>query len=301
MKSLNEIIEKTKTLSDRVMAVVKAEDEEVLRAVKFAQEQMPVSSILIGSKEELEIKLKQLCIEGHRIEIINEEEPRAAANIAASLAKQGKVQMLVKGLLTTRDFLKGILTEDKTLVGNNLLSHTAVFEVPGFGRLLILSDAAVNINPDMNQKYEILKNSIIAAKSMGIDIPRVALLSAVENINTSIPSSVDAAVICKMAQRERLDVVIDGPLALDIAVSEQALSHKNIVSSVGGMADLLIAPDMVSANILYKSLIYFAGAKVAGIVLGAKVPIVLTSRSDKDESKIYSIALGLLTADYLKI
>ncbi|MGI6485882.1 MAG: bifunctional enoyl-CoA hydratase/phosphate acetyltransferase [Tepidanaerobacteraceae bacterium] len=301
MKSLDEIVDRASTLNIRIMAVAKAEDEAVLKALKLSQERMPVKSILVGSKNKIEAKLKQLCIETNRIEIIHEDDPRSAAKIAASLAKQGKAQMLVKGLLTTKDFLIGVLSEDKTLVDGNLLSHVAVFEVPGFKRLLVLSDAAVNINPDANQKYSILNNSLIVAKSLGIHSPRVALLSAVEDINISIPSTVDAALICKMAHRKWPDLVIDGPLALDIAVSKEAVNHKNIVSPVGGIADVLITPDLVSGNILYKSLVYFAGAKAAGIVLGAKIPIVLTSRADKDESKVYSIALGLLTADYLKL
>jgi phosphate butyryltransferase len=259
-------------------------------------EAIPLKSILIGSRDKIESLLSSLDMDHRGIEIIEAGDPREAVNIGVDMAKQGKVQMLMKGLLSTRDFLKGIVSEDKALVGNNLLSHVAVFECPGREHLFMVTDAAMNINPDVAQKYQILKNSLSVAKSLGITGPKVAILSAVETVNPAISSTTDAAVLCKMAQRDKLSAIVDGPLALDISISKEALQHKGITSPVEGDADILLVPELVSGNILYKSLVYFAGARVAGIVAGARVPIILTSRADSDESKAYSIVMGMIMA-----
>ncbi|AYO30110.1 MAG: phosphate butyryltransferase [Thermoanaerobacteraceae bacterium] len=296
MKHLRELIENANLLETKIVAVVKAEDPDVLKAVKRTMEAIPLKSILIGSRDKIESLLSSLDMDHRGIEIIEAGDPREAVNIGVDMAKQGKVQMLMKGLLSTRDFLKGIVSEDKALVGNNLLSHVAVFECPGREHLFMVTDAAMNINPDVAQKYQILKNSLSVAKSLGITGPKVAILSAVETVNPAISSTTDAAVLCKMAQRDKLSAIVDGPLALDISISKEALQHKGITSPVEGDADILLVPELVSGNILYKSLVYFAGARVAGIVAGARVPIILTSRADSDESKAYSIVMGMIMA-----
>lgn len=296
MKHLRELIENANLLETKIVAVVKAEDPDVLKAVKLTMEAIPLKSILIGSRDKIESLLSSLDMDHRGIEIIEAGDPREAVNIGVDMAKQGKVQMLMKGLLSTRDFLKGIVSEDKALVGNNLLSHVAVFECPGREHLFMVTDAAMNINPDVAQKYQILKNSLSVAKSLGITGPKVAILSAVETVNPAISSTTDAAVLCKMAQRDKLSAIVDGPLALDISISKEALQHKGITSPVEGDADILLVPELVSGNILYKSLVYFAGARVAGIVAGARVPIILTSRADSDESKAYSIVMGMIMA-----
>ncbi|MDN5312880.1 phosphate butyryltransferase [Thermoanaerobacteraceae bacterium SP2] len=296
MKHLRELIENANLLETKIVAVVKAEDPDALKAVKRTMEAIPLKSILIGSRDKIESLLSSLDMDHRGIEIIEAGDPREAVNIGVDMAKQGKVQMLMKGLLSTRDFLKGIVSEDKALVGNNLLSHVAVFECPGREHLFMVTDAAMNINPDVAQKYQILKNSLSVAKSLGITGPKVAILSAVETVNPAISSTTDAAVLCKMAQRDKLSAIVDGPLALDISISKEALQHKGITSPVEGDADILLVPELVSGNILYKSLVYFAGARVAGIVAGARVPIILTSRADSDESKAYSIVMGMIMA-----
>jgi phosphate butyryltransferase len=296
VKHLRELIENANLLETKIVAVVKAEDPDVLKAVKLTMEAIPLKSILIGSRDKIESLLSSLDMDHRGIEIIEAGDPREAVNIGVDMAKQGKVQMLMKGLLSTRDFLKGIVSEDKALVGNNLLSHVAVFECPGREHLFMVTDAAMNINPDVAQKYQILKNSLSVAKSLGITGPKVAILSAVETVNPAISSTTDAAVLCKMAQRDKLSAIVDGPLALDISISKEALQHKGITSPVEGDADILLVPELVSGNILYKSLVYFAGARVAGIVAGARVPIILTSRADSDESKAYSIVMGMIMA-----
>ncbi|TYP56674.1 bifunctional enoyl-CoA hydratase/phosphate acetyltransferase [Thermosediminibacter litoriperuensis] len=294
MKSLQELLEKARSAKPKVIAVVKAEDDDVLKAVKTSQELGLVKGVLIGDKKKIESIMDKLGMEKTNLEIVDEQDTSQAVASAVELAKKGEVQALMKGLIQTKDFLKGIVSGDKSLTGGRLLSHVAVFQVPHMERLMLVTDAAMNISPDLSQKYQIMKNSLSVARSLQIKNPRVAVLSAVEVVNPSIPSTMDAAIISKMAQRERLEAVVDGPLALDNAVSKDACIHKGIDSPVGGEADILLVPDLISGNILYKSLVYFARAKVAGIVAGAEVPVVLTSRADSDESKTYSIALSVL-------
>lgn len=294
MKSLKEMLEVACSANTKTMAVVKAEDEDVLKAVKTASDMGLINGILIGDKEKIEPILDRLKMERRNLEIIDEKNAVKAVTLAVEMAKKGEVQALMKGLIQTRDFLKGIVSGDKSLTGGRLLSHVAVFQVPHMEKLIIVTDAAMNIAPDILQKYQIMKNSLKVAQSLGIECPKVAVLSAVEMVNPSIPSTMDAAILSKMAQRDRLDAIVDGPLALDNAVSKEACAHKGIDSPVGGDADILLVPELVSGNILYKSLVYFAKAKVAGVVVGAEVPVVLTSRADSDESKTYSIALSAL-------
>lgn len=293
MNTLNELKVKAKNLRKRLMAVVKAEDEDVLKAVKKTREEGIVDAVLIGDKAEIKKISEQIEFDFDG-EIIDEKDPIKASLIGVELAKEKKVQALMKGLIQTKDFLKGVLSGDKSLTGGRLLSHVAVFEVENYPKLILVTDAAMNISPDLIQKYQIMKNALQVTKILGIEMPKVALLSAVENVNPSIPSTLDAAIISKMAEREKLKALVDGPLALDNAISKEACEHKGINSAVGGDADILLVPDLISGNILYKSLVYFANAKVAGIVVGAEVPLVLTSRADSDESKAYSISLAAL-------
>lgn len=299
MKTLKEMMEKVSQSQKRAIAVVCAQDIDVLKAIGRFIGPGCLKPILIGQKDKIESLMKSsgLDIEVIDGQIIDAKDEKEAVNIGIDMAKEGKVQMLMKGLISTRDFLKGIVSGDKALVGDCLLSHVALFECPGREHVFMVTDAAMNISPGILEKYQILKNSLFVANSLGIKTPKVAILSAVETVNPAISSTIDAAILCKMAERDGLFAVVDGPLALDIAISKEALQHKGIPSPVGGDADILLVPDIVSGNVLYKSLVYFAKAKVAGIVAGAKVPIVLTSRADSDESKAYSIAMGILMAN----
>jgi len=295
MKSLNELKQKARSAEPKVLAVVKAEDINVLKAVKASQELgFAKGVLLIGKKKSIETLMSSLDIDSSKIELIDEEDDQNAVNIAVEMEKKGEVQIFIKGLISTKDFLKGVLSGDKSLTDGRLLSYVAVFQVPNIERLLLITDAGINISPNLSQKYQILKNSLSVARSLGIKSPKVAVLSAIETVNPSIVSTLDAAILSKIAEREHLEAIVDGPLALDNAISKVACIHKGINSPVGGEADILLVPDLVSGNILYKSLVYFAGAKVAGIVVGAQVPIVMSSRADSDESKVYSIALGVL-------
>ena len=209
--------------------------------------------------------------------------------------KSGKAQVLMKGLCSTSVFLKGVLDKNNGLRSGKVLSHLAVFESPQYHKLFMLSDAAMNIAPDLSTKIVITENAISAALKLGYEKPKIAIISAVEKINPDgIPSTVDAAIISKMNERNQIkNAIIDGPLAVDNALSEQSCIVKGLNTQVGGDADILIVPNIETGNACYKLLTILGNAKVAGIIVGATAPIVLTSRADSDESKFLSIVTAL--------
>jgi phosphate butyryltransferase len=222
---------------------------------------------------------------------------KEAAEEAVKAVSSGRADVLMKGMVSTSVLLKAVLNKEYGLRTGNVLSHVAVFEVPGFDRFTIVTDAAMNIAPDLKQKVQIVKNSVAVAQSIGIKIPKVAPIAAVEVVNPDMQATIDAASLSQMCARGQISgCVIDGPLALDNAVSLDAAEHKGIKSEVAGRADILMVPTIEVGNALYKSLIYFAKAKVGAVIAGAKAPIVLTSRADSSESKLYSLALAVCSA-----
>ena len=204
----------------------------------------------------------------------------------------------MKGLIPTADFLRAVLNKEVGLrQGKQVLSHVAVMEIPGREKLLFMSDGAMNMRPDLPQKVQILKNVVHVAHALGFEKPRVAALAAVEVVNPDMPETVDAAALTKMCERGQIKgCIVDGPLALDNALSEEAAHHKGIVSEVAGRADVLMVPEIISGNILYKAVTFLAQGAVAGVVIGAKAPIVMTSRADSSAAKLQSIALAVLAA-----
>jgi phosphate acetyltransferase len=211
---------------------------------------------------------------------------------AVEMARAGEVESLMKGSLHTDELMAAVVPSATGLRTSRRISHVFVLDVPTYPRMLLVSDAAINIAPDLKAKVDIVQNAIDLAKVLGVDEPKVAILSAVETVNPDIPSTLDAAALCKMADRGQITGgVLDGPLAFDNAVSEQAAKTKKISSPVAGKADVLLAPDLEAANMLAKQLQYLAGADAAGIVLGAKVPIVLTSRADTVRTRLASAAV----------
>ena len=192
--------------------------------------------------------------------------------------------------------LRAVLNKEVGLRnGKNILSHVAVAEIPDFDRLIILSDAAMNVAPDLPQKIQIVQNAVKVAHALGLACPKVACLAAVEVVNSEMPACIDAAALAKMAERGQIKgCIIDGPLALDNAISVEAAKHKGVTGQVAGMADILIVPELVSGNVLYKSITYFARGAIAGIIVGAKAPVILTSRADSAEAKLQSIALAVM-------
>jgi len=203
----------------------------------------------------------------------------------------------MKGRVDTTTFLQAALDREFGLRTGALLSHVAVFDMTSLGRLLIVSDAGVNIAPSLAQKADIVRNTIVVARKLGIELPRVAILASTETVNPKIPANVEAAALAKMADRKQIEgALVDGPLALDNAISVDAAEDKGIESQVAGLADVLISPDIEAGNVLVKAIVYFAQHPMAGVVVGAKVPLILPSRSDTYESKLDSLALGVVLA-----
>jgi phosphate acetyltransferase len=225
------------------------------------------------------------------------DQPRAAAAQAASLCREGAAAALMKGSLHSDDLLAAAVSREAGLRGSARASHAFVLDVPGVDRPLVLTDCVVNIAPGLMEKRDIAQNAIHFAQAIGIAHPRMAILSAVEHINPAIASTLDAAALCKMADRGQISgAILDGPLAYDNAVSAASATHKGIVSEVAGRPDILLLPGLEAGNMVYKQLVYMAGAECAGLVLGMKVPIILTSRSDSMTARIASCALAVLVA-----
>lgn len=255
-----------------------------------------VTPILVGPRDRIEAAAAQGGIDLTGVAFHETaDDPRIAASHAAALCRDGKAAALMKGSLHTDELLAAAVAPDSGLRSGQRASHAFVLDVPGFDRPLVLTDCVVNIEPRLLEKRDICQNAIRFAQAIGIATPRVAILSAVETINPAIPSTLDAAALCKMADRGQiLGAVLDGPLAFDNAISAKSASNKSIVSEVAGRPDVLLVPNLEAGNMLYKQLVYMAGAECAGLVLGMRVPIVLTSRSDSVTSRVASCALAVL-------
>jgi len=278
------------------IAVAVAEDEEVLLAIKEAILLKIARFHLIGSQNKIQKMLQKLSIPKRGIRITDELDQTMAANKSVQSVREGKSQIVMKGLLPTATILKAVLDKENGLRTSQILSHVAVFETKKYPKLFVLTDAAMNIAPTLEEKSQIVENAVKFVRSFGVVKPKIAPIAAVEAVNPKMSATIDAALLSEMvAQGKIKDVILDGPLALDIAISLEAAKHKGITSSVAGDADILLAPTIEVGNVLYKSLVYFAEAKVAAMIVGAKVPIVLTSRSDSHETKLLSIALAVLS------
>lgn len=297
MKSFNEIYEKIKGSTRlRVIAVAAAEDEPVLQAVTKAKELGLCDAVLVGDEEKILSLLKELSLE-NTFKIIHEKNPSKAAKIAANLVREGECDILMKGLVDTKSLLRAVLDKETGLATGNLISHIAAFEVPGYDRMLFVTDAAMNTYPGLKEKVGILTNAVSFVKSLGVDTPKVAAICAVEVVNEAMQATVDAAMLSKMNDRGQIKgCIVDGPLALDNALSVEAAEHKGIKSPVAGHADILLMPNIESGNVLYKALTYTTESKSGGVLLGAKAPVVVTSRADSFESKVNSIAMAVLNA-----
>ncbi|QTD41739.1 phosphate butyryltransferase [Sporosarcina sp. Te-1] len=301
MASLDSLIEQAAALENRpVVAVASAADSHVLGAVKMALERKLAAFRLFGEAKEIRTLLASVdshLLDHPSIEIVDATDQRQAAQLAVQTVSSGEADVLMKGNLPTATILKEVLNRDYGLRKETILSHVAAFEVPGYEPLLFVTDAAMNIAPDLMEKAQIVRNAVQAAHACGIEKPIVAPLAAVETVNPAMQPTLDAAALVAMNHRGQISgCFIDGPLALDNAVSQEAAEHKGIAGETAGKADILIVPTIEAGNILYKSLMYFAKAKVGAVIQGAKAPVVLTSRSDHMESKLYSLALAILVS-----
>lgn len=281
-------------------AVAAAHDGAVLLSVRNAADLGIISSaVLVGNKALIYAEAKKNDVELTGFSIVDETDPAAMCRRAVSLVASNQAQIVMKGLVDTSQILKAVLDHESGLRDAQLLSHVAVFEVSGLNRLLLLTDGGMNISPSLHEKKLIIQNSLRVASALGIEEPNVACLCALEKVNPKMQATVDAAALLRMNREGELTgCTVSGPLALDNAVSEQAARHKGIGDPVAGKADILLVPQIESGNILYKSLVFLAGAKNAGVIVGARAPVVLTSRADSSEAKLHSIALAVRMAQH---
>jgi phosphate butyryltransferase len=290
---LSEIVEAAKSKTTRRVVVAAAADKPVLNAIKAAMSQNIVIPILVGNTEGIKSIAQEIDFNLDGIEIIEENNPNKAAKVAVEQVRKGNADVIMKGLVGSGPFLKAILDKEKGLRKSGTLSHVAFFESPYYHKLIGLSDAALNVEPEFAEKVAILNNGVEAFHKLGNKEPKVAIIGAVETVNPKMQPSTDAALMTMMNKRNQITgCIVDGPLALDNAVSLEAAHHKGIESPVAGEVDLILTPDIYSANIMYKTLNFLGGASSAAVIMGATVPVILTSRSDTDTTKHYSIALA---------
>ena len=293
---LHELVEIAQENPPTRVAVAAAAHKLVLQSVQRSVERGLIIPLLVGIEEEIRKQAEAIDWDLDNNLIVPTSTNHAAADAAVDLVRQGEAQVLMKGYLHTDEMLHAVLRHDTGLRTDRLLTHVFVLEVPTYHKLLLITDAAININPDITQKAAITQNAVDLARKLGVEKPKVAALSSIETINPNIPSTVHAACLSKMAERGQIKgAIVEGPLAFDNAISAEAAEEKGIHSPVSGDVDVVVVPDLDAGNILSKNLEYLASAKMAGIVMGATVPVVLTSRSDPPRARVYSLALaGLL-------
>ncbi len=312
LKKLSEIVEIARGLSQKKAAIVVAEDTLVTGGFIEAYRSRLITPKLIGNKSDImSILRSDRAYKGFlsagsnetdefgAIDIIDAKNDSDAACIAAKLASEKKVDIIIKGHIHTDVFMHQLIAKENGLRTNRYVSHVFLMEIGTYKKLILITDAAVNISPNITEKAQILQNAIDLAIMLGIKCPKAAMLSAVETVNPKISSTLDAAIISKMADRGQIvGGLVDGPLAFDTVISEDSVIEKGIKSDVAGDADIIVVPNIESGNILFKDLEYLAGAKVAGVVVGLAVPIVLTSRSDNVESRLYSAAFASIVSEH---
>ncbi|WP_048191148.1 bifunctional enoyl-CoA hydratase/phosphate acetyltransferase [Methanobacterium sp. SMA-27] len=293
-----EVFDKIKSHPKKQIAVAVAHDSTVLEAVTKADALNITDYILVGDEQKILDISKNEGFEINENKIYNEPNNIKAVKKAVQLVKSNRADILMKGFVNTDDFLRGVLDRDNGLRTGKVMSHVYVLESSALRRLLFITDGSMNIYPDLETKCSIILNSIYLANIFEIEEPKVAITTAIELANPKMPSTIDAAVLAKMSQRGQFSgKIIDGPLALDNAISPWAAEHKGIGGPVAGKADIIVVPSIEAGNILCKAHVYLTGGNLAGVVIGAAAPIVLTSRADTSQSKLNSIATAVLTAN----
>jgi phosphate butyryltransferase len=297
IRTFGELLEVARTKGPKIVAVAAGQQAEVMLAGLDAEVAGLAEVILVGDSNAIKQIAMDQSFDISRMEVIHETRPREAAWQVMKLVSEGRADIAMKGKVETSDFLRAALSKELQLRTGRLFSHVAAFEIPGFDRLIFISDAGVVVAPDLEQKVQIVQNAINVAHALDIPLPRVAVLAATEVVNPKIPTTLDAANLSKMADRGQIHGgLVDGPLALDNAISPESARIKGIKSEVAGYADILIAPDIEAGNVLAKAITYFAQGKMAGVVVGARCPLILPSRSDTREAKLVSLALGVMLA-----
>jgi len=279
------------------VVVAAAEDGDVLEAVHTANVEGIVEATLVGDPDKISKVARDKGVDISSFEVIPATNEEEAAMKAVQAVSSGEGDLLMKGFIKTSTLLKAVLNKEWGLRSGRLLSHLFLFEVPRLGRVIGLTDGGLNTYPGLQEKVSIVNNAVSCCHALGVERPRVAALAAVEVVNPDMPCTLDAAALVQMNRRNQIKgCVIDGPLALDNALSEEAARHKGVVSEVAGHADVLLVPDIEAGNLLGKVILFMANGAGAGVVLGAKVPVVLTSRGDTARTKALSIALGAVLA-----
>ncbi|HOO31833.1 MAG TPA: bifunctional enoyl-CoA hydratase/phosphate acetyltransferase [Thermotogota bacterium] len=297
---VSEIIEKAKSFN-KTIAIAAAADETVLGAAKKAKEIGIADFCLCGEARKIEAILEEIGASSLGFKIFDCPDVVSAAKKAAELVTEGTAHTVMKGSIKTGTLLKVLLSDEYNFKTGKTMSLNAVFEIPGFDRLLILTDPGMVITPTLQQKVDLIKNAIQAANALGNEMPKVGIIGAVEVVNPKMPNTMDAALLSKMADRGQIKgAVVDGPFALDNVISLESAEHKGIVSPVAGKADIIIAPNIEAGNMLYKALVFLAKAQLATSILGGSVPIILTSRSDSEETKLNSIAFNVLLSEVVR-
>jgi phosphate acetyltransferase len=291
------LIASTRSLPALATAVAHPCDETSLRGVIEATEAGMIVPILVGPKERIHGLAQRLAIDIGDTEIVDVAHSQAASEKAVELVRTGRAELLMKGSLHSDELLGAVMKRETGLRTGRRISHVFVMDVPSHAQTLFITDAAVNISPDLEAKRDIVQNAIDLYVGLGLGTPKVAILSAVETVNPSIPSTIDAAALCKMADRGQIvGGELDGPLAFDNAISPEAARIKDIKSPVAGQAEILVVPDLEAGNMLAKNLTFLSNADAAGIALGARVPIILTSRADNLRTRMASCAVAMLLA-----
>lgn len=296
-KSFEELISKANQKTLKKVSVSNAQDEPVLQAVKAAKEQNIATAILVGDEAKIREIAASIDMDLTDFEIINEPDTEAAALKAVELVHNGKADILLKGLLETKTFLKSVLNKEVGLRTEKMLSHVCVFEIEGINRLLFFTDVAFNTYPTLADKVNIINNAVEVAHACGIECPKVAPLCAVETVNPKMQPTVDADNLTKMYEGgDFKGCQIYGPLSMDLAIDPEAAVHKGVTNPVAGHADILLFPNIDAGNITYKILVRTAKVKIGNVLVGTSAPVVLTSRSDDFQTKLNSIALATVIA-----
>jgi phosphate butyryltransferase len=295
LSQLRELIDRSQKPKKLILAA--SEDAHSLNAVVNAASEKIIHPILVGDREKTFGMAEILNLDISKFEFVEASNPVEAVNISVKMVHDLKADVLMKGKVASSDMMRCILNKEYGLRIGKLLSHFAYFEVETYHKLIAVTDVAMNIAPNLSEKIQILNNAVNVLNNLGIEKPKVAVLGAIEKVNTDMQATLDAALLSKMNQRDQiLNCIVDGPLAFDNAVSVESARHKEIKSDVAGDTDLLLMPDIEVGNVLYKSLVFFAKAKVASLIVGASAPIILTSRSDSEQAKFDSILLAAVVA-----
>lgn len=294
IRDLHELIERARNRQRYTVAVAAAEDRHVLEALQLATRQGIVHPLLIGKRSEIEEIAQTIGFSLAGIGIVDHDgDAASSARIAVSKIRTGEADILMKGRVATGDLLKAVLDREEGLRTAQLLSHVAFFQSPYYHKIFCVTDVAMNIAPNLEEKVQIIQNAVSACHSLGIENPKVAVAASVEKVNLKMEATLHAAQLKQMNLEGMIEgCIVDGPFAIDIAVNAVAVRNKGIVSEVAGDCDIILAPDIEAGNMFYKALNFLGGATAAAVVIGAAVPVVLTSRSDDERSKLSSIALA---------